>query len=197
MRFFIVFLAAAALTVAALREKPEPVDVYIGIIRTMPPAKKQVEVKKTARLAPQKKQPPTARPAVSGRKSLDPRAAAIDRFFAERDAPLDGYGPTFVRAADAYGLDWRLLPAIAWKESLGGKSRIAQTHRNPFGVGDPRFWRFADFEHAIYRTARMIGGDSRHYREDMRPSQILRTFNKVEWAYPSRVMRIMAEVHKS
>ena len=183
IRILIGLLVAAALIIISERGRraPDQLAAYLEQTRAAPSGK-NVSSKRRITKVP---------------RANDQRAAAIDRFFGQRKAPLAGHGMAFVRAADFHGLDWRLLPAIAWKESLGGKSRVARRYNNPFGVGDPNFWYFGSYEHAIHRTAQMLGGDSRHYREGMRSHQILRVFNTVERPYPYRVMRIMAEVHKS
>ena len=65
----------------------------------------------------------------------DERPARIDRYFAERKMPLAGYGAKFIEAADQCNMDWRLLPAIAVRESSGGKQACGN---NPFGWGSCR-----------------------------------------------------------
>ncbi|OGY22273.1 MAG: hypothetical protein A2113_03290 [Candidatus Woykebacteria bacterium GWA1_44_8] len=45
---------------------------------------------------------------------------------------MQGTGKEFVSAADRNGLDWRLLPAIAFQESNLGK-KIPKGSHNPFG----------------------------------------------------------------
>ena len=60
------------------------------------------------------------------------KADTIDAYFDKRSMPLEGTGKTFVLVAEKYGLDWRLLPAIAIRESSGGKAACGH---NPFGWG--------------------------------------------------------------
>src|SRR3989338_4200708 len=50
------------------------------------------------------------------------KAEAIDGYFRERNMPLEGAGLKMVLAAEANGIDWRLLPAISIRESTGGKN---------------------------------------------------------------------------
>ncbi len=50
----------------------------------------------------------------------DLRTAAIEALFGARGAPLAAYAGEMVAAADAVGIDWRLIPAIAILESGGG-----------------------------------------------------------------------------
>lgn len=64
----------------------------------------------------------------------DADADAIDRFLAR--SPLAGHGQAFVDAANAHGLDQRLMPAIAlWESRLGTAGCVLET-RNPFGLKD-------------------------------------------------------------
>jgi hypothetical protein len=69
---------------------------------------------------------------LSSISAQDSRAALIDNFLASHRSPMAGLGNNFVVAADKYGIDWRLLPAIAFQESNLGKKAPAGTY-NPFG----------------------------------------------------------------
>jgi len=55
-------------------------------------------------------------------ESEDARSLIITNWLTAYKAPLAPYGDVFVKAADKYGLDWRLLPAISMKESGGGRA---------------------------------------------------------------------------
>lgn len=88
------------------------------------------------------------------------RAAKIDAFFTLRDnSPLAGYGLTFVKAADTYGIDWKLLPAIATIESNGGQMMCKNKSgaNNPFGFGSCKI-SFKDMNAAIDTVAQNLGG---------------------------------------
>ena len=63
------------------------------------------------------------------------QAKAIDAYFAARNMPLKGTGMKMAIEADANGIDWRLLPAIAVRESTGGKFACKRVANNPFGWG--------------------------------------------------------------
>ena len=62
----------------------------------------------------------------------DVRPALVDRFLEKYSSPMAGTGAEFVAAADKHGIDWRLLPAIAFQESNLGK-KIPKGSYNPFG----------------------------------------------------------------
>lgn len=77
-------------------------------------------------------------------QTADARAHLVANFIERNDSghnsplqPYDEWGQLFVAVADEYGLDFRLLPAIARKESTFCKSNIAQTYYNCFGYGVP------------------------------------------------------------
>ncbi len=55
------------------------------------------------------------------RYQQDPRIEAVRDFFLQYDCPAASLALDFVAAADHNGLDWRLLPSIAFIESSGGK----------------------------------------------------------------------------
>ncbi len=73
----------------------------------------------------------------------------IRRFYARYGyPPLYDYAEVFVDAAEIYGLDYRLLPAISIIESGGGRNLFRPY--NPFGWG---YKSFSSFEEAIYYVA--------------------------------------------
>lgn len=80
----------------------------------------------------------------------DGRAKIIEEFFKSYKSPLASYSKNFVEVADKYNLNWRLLPAIAMQESVGGKKIIKNSY-NPFGYGiyDKLVTRFNSWDEAI------------------------------------------------
>ncbi|WKZ24251.1 MAG: hypothetical protein QY312_01430 [Candidatus Dojkabacteria bacterium] len=100
------------------------------------------------------------------------KVAAVKSFFKRYKAPLEAHAEDFVRAADSYGIDYRLLPAIAMIESSGGKFLFRPY--NPFGWGRSGF---PSFTAAIYDVAR---GMSRYYAGGLRePERIAYRYNPV------------------
>jgi len=106
-------------------------------------------------------------PAFPGEKTrlADARALLVANFIERNDAghnsplqPYDYWGEFFVSVADEYGLDFRLLPAIARKESTFCKSNIARTYYNCFGYGVPasgitEAGKFTSYEEGIRTVA--------------------------------------------
>lgn len=55
-------------------------------------------------------------------RELDPRAKILASYFAKYNSPLENQAQDFIDAADTYGVDWKLVPAIAGVESTFGKN---------------------------------------------------------------------------
>lgn len=54
-------------------------------------------------------------------KQMDRRAEVLQGYLAKYNSPMQYQAQDFIDAADASGLDWKLLPAIAGVESTFGK----------------------------------------------------------------------------
>lgn len=80
-------------------------------------------------------------------ESKDLRAQALQNVFARYSSPLTEYADAYVQTADVYGLDWKLLPAIAGLESGFGRAMIDGTH-NAYGWGSGRIY-FTSWEEGI------------------------------------------------
>lgn len=90
----------------------------------------------------------------------DARPKIIEDFFSRYKSPLASLSESFVKVADKYKLDYKLLPSIAMQESNGGKKVIADSF-NPFGYGiyGKQVKKFASFEEAIERVGRGLRED--------------------------------------
>lgn len=93
---------------------------------------------------------------------------------------------SFVRAAQLYGMDWRLAPALAMAESSGG--RYCFRPYNPFGIMGRSF---SNFREAIYEVNRLVR--SYGYGNDLRA--ILTKYNPAGGEdYIRRVLREMESI---
>ena len=74
----------------------------------------------------------------------------LEKFFESYKSPLVKHSETFVKVAEKYGLDYRLLPAISCIESSCGKKLIEGSY-NPFGWGiyGSNAIFFKDYDEAI------------------------------------------------
>ena len=128
------------------------------------------------------------------------KADAIDAYFEARDMPLFGTGMKMAEEADKNDLDWRLLPAIAARESTGGKNDCIKVDNNPFGWGSCRIG-FKTIDDAIETVAKNLGGNNpstkRHYG-DKTLKGILQAYNppSIVANYANQVIRIMNTIGK-
>ncbi len=126
------------------------------------------------------------------------KAEAIDTYFKERSMPLEGTGMTFVLVAEKYGLDWNLLPAIAIRESSGGKAACGH---NPFGWGSCKLSNFKSYNDAIEALGKNLGGASagtaRYYAGKTTAQKLYYYNGTVLPEYPSEVLAIMKKVESN
>lgn len=132
----------------------------------------------------------------------DPKASQAERVrkleqtFAFYRSPLLPYAGYFVHVADRYGLDYRILPAIAFTESTLCKHYIART-RNCFGWGSGNI-SFNSFDQSIDTVASAIS-KARVYRSwQKNPSDIF-ALGKIynggdQQAWSNTVLGFMGEV---
>ncbi len=126
-----------------------------------------------------------------GDKIRKERAAAIDKFFASRNAPLEGYGMKFVQEAEKNDLDWRLLAAISVIESNAGKEACKKVDNSVLGYGSCKI-DFKSIDHSIEVVSMKIGGTgSRYYHDKMTIPQILKKYNSVIPTYLQKVTKVM------
>jgi hypothetical protein len=124
------------------------------------------------------------------------KANAIDAYFEARNMPMHGTGLKMVEEAEKNNLDWRLLPAIAVRESTGGKNACNRASYNAFGWGSCRIG-FKSNEEAIKTVALNLGGNNpkteRHYRGDKTVIELLQAYNppSIVPNYAKQVISIM------
>lgn len=124
---------------------------------------------------------------------VDARPGIIDAFFAKRGMPLAGTGEMFVVAADSFGIDWRLLPAISVRESSGGKEACGF---NAFGWDSCRGYNFQSTDEAITFVSWRLGESP--YYEGKTSYQKLLVYNppSVVEFYADQVIAIMQMIQK-
>ena len=127
-------------------------------------------------------------------------ANLIDTFFAKNKAPLEGYGMKFVIEAQKNNLDWRLLPAIAMRETSGGKNacKNVQAPNNNFGWFSCR----TSINQSIEYISLTLGGNninSPYYKLGMTSAQILKKYNPdyIVPGYSEQVIRIMKTINST
>jgi hypothetical protein len=78
---------------------------------------------------------------------LDTRVVALQNIFKKYNSPLVPEAEYYVKYADKYDIDWRLLPAIAGLESGFARAHIEGSH-NAYGWGRGRIY-YTSWEEGI------------------------------------------------
>lgn len=117
----------------------------------------------------------------------DPRFHSIRKFFEKFDCPAKEYAHVFLEAADAYHLDWRLLPSISYVESTGGK---AARNNNLFGWDSGRA-HFSSPSAGIHAVGYNLSHASQYRRKSL--DQLLTTYNPNS-DYAQKVKSVMRRI---
>ncbi len=102
------------------------------------------------------------------------RAEKVREFFVRYKSPLADYSVDVVNAADDYGLDYRLLPAISMKES--GACRVIPDNSHNcwgFGIYGTTVTRFKDYNEGIYTVSKALGTRYRDKHGLVTPEEIM------------------------
>jgi len=133
-------------------------------------------------------------------ETREAKAKAIDLYFASKNAPLEGYGLKFVTEAEKNDIDWRLLPAIAMRETTGGKfaCKSAKAPNNSFGWHSCKKG-FESVDESIEYISKTLGGNNKnapHYKAEMTTDQILKKYNpdSIVPGYSKQVIKIMSAI---
>jgi len=131
------------------------------------------------------------------------KAAKIDAYFGKYNLPAEGYGMAMVTAADKYGLDWRLIPALAKLETTGGKHvcKNPKGANNWFGWGSCRI-SFNSVEESFEVIARNLSGNNpntERYYKGKTVEEILKVYNPPQTPgitpnYHKLVFKVMNEI---
>ncbi len=139
---------------------------------------------------------------LSQKENIDPKieilraqAETIDAYFEAYDMPLAGTGKKMAEEAEKNNIDWRLLPAIAVRESTGGKNDCNNVSHNAFGWGSCKIGFDSDDE-AIEIIAKNLGGNdpkTEHHYAGKTTKEILKKYNPPSIAprYVPQVLSIM------
>ena len=87
--------------------------------------------------------------------TFDYRVYTLRKFLGRFDSPLTPYSLEFIKTADYYGIDWRMVPAISGVESTFGKA-IPSNSYNAYGWvnGDYKFKSWPDSIQTVSMTLR-------------------------------------------
>lgn len=128
------------------------------------------------------------------------KAAKIDAYLLKNKMPLAGNGMKMVLAAEKYELDWRMIPAIAVRESTGGRFACKKFPENAWGWHSCKAGLGGSTDAAIDLIAQHLSGNNpntaRYYSTKTTPKEILQTYNppSVVPTYAAEVMSVMAKI---
>ena len=92
--------------------------------------------------------------------SKDARMEIVRQFFAKYKSPLEPFAQNIVENADKYGLDYRLLPAIAMQESNLCQKIIANSHNCwGFGIYGKTVTKFESYPEAIDTVTKTLANN--------------------------------------
>lgn len=132
---------------------------------------------------------------------LDERVTILEQFLDKQNSPLATQAATMIEAADTYKLDWKLLPAIAGKESSFGKnipldSKNGQSSHNAWGWGvyGDKAPSFSSWEEAIMTVAKGLR-DEYYNKGYITPEIIMKKFTpRSDGSWGRGVKAIMEQV---
>ena len=117
----------------------------------------------------------------------DPRKQRLEAFFRMYHCPEPTYVQAYLNAADRYGIDYRLLPAISVRETTCG---VAEHDNNRWGWDNGR-QSFVSIETGIDFISRQLSSGQWYAGKSI--PQKLFTYNP-RHAYPGEVQRIMQQI---
>ena len=121
------------------------------------------------------------------RKKFDLRESILRKFLKERHCPAQEFAEVFVAEADAFDLDWRLLPSLAMVESGGGRTAKGN---NLFGWANGKI-AFNSIGDAIHTVASTLAHGRAYSGKDLTAK--LATYNRGT-DYPAMVKEIMRQI---
>lgn len=94
--------------------------------------------------------PGTRNSIIDSIKQEDARVAVVSAFFKKYNSPLVPYAQNVISDADKYGLDYRIIPAIAMQESNLCKKAPKNSYNCwGFGIYGKKVTRFENYPQAI------------------------------------------------
>ena len=121
-------------------------------------------------------------------RNIDPRVARLERFFRSYNCPEPYRIAEYLRAADGYGLDYRLLPAVSIRETTCGVYEKDLNNRWGYHPGRQTF---PSIEVGIDYVAKTLAENPAYRGKSLQDK--LFTYNP-RIKYPVEVQKIMREI---
>ena len=168
-----------------------------GPTQILAPASAPVVVADAKELAAEKAKIEADQIKIAKEKLIALQAANINAYYSERGLPLAGYGIKMAQEAYNNDIDYRLIPAIAMRESTGGLHSCKKVKNSAFGYGGCTI-SFATVDDAIETVALNLGGNNPRtakYYSNLPLRAVLDNYNgRVVKKYPEQVMKIMEDI---
>jgi len=126
------------------------------------------------------------------------KIAKIRAYYARYNLPLQNEAEHFVNAAERYDIDWRLVAAIGFIESTGGKFACSTADYSAFVWGSCKI-DFDSYEHSIDVISMNLGGhnpNTDQWYKDKDIEDILQAYNPdhIRPGYTKMVMKQMKTI---
>jgi len=131
---------------------------------------------------------PDVRPIFIVVSKPDPRVPRLEKFFEIYHCPAPRHTSEYLRTADRYGLDYRLLPAISIRETLCGVT--AKQPNNHWGY-HPGRQSFPSIEVGLKVLGQRLAQNPLYKGKTLQAK--LFTYNPLP-AYPDEIERIMRQI---
>jgi hypothetical protein len=123
------------------------------------------------------------------------KAEKVRSFLAKYNSPLEPYAVDVVNAAEEYSLDYRLIPAIAMKESTLCK-KIPNGSNNcwGFGIYGGKVTKFSSYKEGIYTVSKAL---ATRYRDRglVTPEQIMTMYTpSSDGSWAREVNLVMSQI---
>lgn len=122
------------------------------------------------------------------RKKFDLRETILRKFLRDKNCPDQEYAEVFIAEADSHGLDWRLLPSLAFVESGGGRTAKGN---NLFGWDNGKT-SFTSFGNAIHSVAASLSTGRSYHGKNLAGK--LASFNQGT-DYSGIVLNVMKQIY--
>lgn len=124
------------------------------------------------------------------------RISKIESYYARYDLPLQHEAEHFVNAAEKYDIDWRLVAAIGFIESTGGKFACSTADYSAFGWGSCGI-NFDSYAESIDVVSWNLGGhnpNTGYAYKDKDLTGVLYSYNSVIPDYKQKILKEMEKI---
>ncbi len=131
-------------------------------------------------------------------QETEARVETLREFFKRYESPLEPYSEHIVNTADKYGLDWRLIPAIAMQEStLCKKTPKNSNNCWGFGIYGSKVTRFKNYGQAIETVTKTLATEYKEKRGLSEPHEIVTRYTPGSTTWADKVTLVMSRIEES